>query len=117
MKKHASAKDYSASFEKRSQHYRSVAVQIVLIVSFSLLWMLVPRTDPNLALVSCLLALLAPLIGTYWAWATVYRARSGPMPMPMRYQRAWFLIGFAVLTSGLGRAYVTYLDALDQHIS
>ncbi len=106
----------SASVEKRDRHYGRVIGQIVLIITFGLLGILVPRKDQNLALVFSLLSLLAPLIGTSWAWMTAHRARSGPVPMPFGYQCAWFVIGLAVLTSGLSRAYVTYLDALGQTI-
>jgi signal transduction histidine kinase len=116
MKKPASAEECSASVAKRGWHYGRIIGQIVLIITFGLLGILVPRKDESLAFVFCLLSLLAPLIGTSWAWMTVHHARSGPMPMPIRYQCAWFLIGLAVLTSGLSRAYVTYLDALGQGI-
>src|SRR5436309_10508488 len=116
MKNPASAEERSAPVEKRDRHYARVIGQIVLIITFGLLGILVPRKDQSLAFVFCFLSLLAPLIGTSWAWMTVHRARSDPMPMPIRYQCAWFLIGLAVLTSGLGRAYVTYLDALGQAI-
>ena len=116
MKKNVSAEESSAFVEKPGRHYGSVIGQIVLIITFGLLGIFVPRKDQSLAFVFCFLSLLAPLIGTSWAWMTVHRARSGPMPMPIRYQCAWFLIGLAVLTSGLSRAYVTYLDALGQGI-
>ena len=116
MRKDASAQESSASVEKRGRHYGRVIGQIVRIIAFGLLGILVPKKDQSLAFVFCLLSLLAPLIGTSWAWMTAHRARSGPMPMPIGYQCAWFLIGLAVLTSGLGRAYVTYLDALGQAI-
>ena len=78
MRKDASAEESSASVEKRDRHYGRVIGQIVLIITFGLLGILVPRKDQNLALVFCLLSLLAPLIGTSWAWMTAHRARSGP---------------------------------------
>src|SRR6266702_7429589 len=98
MRKDASAEECSASVEKRGWHYGRIIGQIVLIITFGLLGILVPRKDQSLAFVFCLLSLLAPLIGTSWAWMTAHRARSGPVPMLFGYQRAWFVIGLAVLT-------------------
>ena len=62
MKKNVSAEESSAFVEKPGRHYGSVIGQIVLIITFGLLGILVPRKDQSLAFVFCFLSLLAPLI-------------------------------------------------------
>ena len=92
------------------QNYFATACTI-LIVSFSLFWMLYkPGGQEKTIYFADSMYAVAAWIGSFWAWRTAYRARFGPLRLEPRHQLAWLVIGVALLSNGIGGAYYTYLE-------
>jgi signal transduction histidine kinase len=93
----------------RQNYFATVCT--ILIVIFSLFWMLYKLGgQENTIYFADSMYAVAAWIGSFWAWRTAYRARYGPLRLEPRHQLAWLVIGFALLSNGIGGAYYTYLE-------
>ncbi len=97
--------------QKLNRQNYVAAVCTLLLVAFSLLWMLSKAggQEKTIYFADSMYA-VAAWIGSFWALRTAYRARFGALRLEPRHQVAWFVIGVALLSNGIGGAYYTYLE-------
>jgi signal transduction histidine kinase len=101
---------YSYLQKLNRQNYVAAACALLLVI-FSLLWMLFKAggQEKTIYFADSMYA-LAAWIGSFWAGITAYRARFGPLRLEPRHQLAWLVISVALLSNGIGGAYYTYLE-------
>lgn len=109
----ATAKDTLTQtyLQKLNRQNYVAAVCTLLLVAFSLFWMLSKAggQEKTIYFADSMYA-VAAWIGSFWALRTAYRARFGALRLEPRHQVAWFVIGVALLSNGIGGAYYTYLE-------
>ena len=96
------------------QNYLATA-SVAIIVTFSLFWLIFRfGGEQKTIFFSDSMYAVAAWIGAFWACATAFRARYGPLQLEPRHQLAWLLIGLALFSNGVGGAYYTYLEQVGQ---
>ena len=111
MKTVATEKLTLAHLRKLDRSIYIATASCILIVIFSLFWMLFHLGgDKNTVLFSDSAYAVTSLIGAAWAFSTAYMARRGPVVLAPRHQLAWLLVSFGLLANSLGGVYYTYLE-------
>ena len=96
------------------QNYLATAFA-VLIVTFSLFWMLFHIGEDTVAgMFSDVMYSVAGFIGAVFAFTTVYRARRGPLRLSSTHQLAWLLVSLGMLADSIGGFYFAILEQSGQ---
>jgi signal transduction histidine kinase len=94
-----------------------VASIMILLMLVSFIWMSFHiGGDDGVALFSDTIYVVAAWLGAGCALFTAYCARYNSVPLLLRYQLSWFLIGLAMFFDGLGGAYVLVLVVLGRDV-
>jgi signal transduction histidine kinase len=101
----------SAWLQKLKRYNIAATGLAVLLVAFSLFWMLF-RLDGNEATIhfADIAYCVAALLGAAWTFQSLYRGQHGPVHIFSRQIVAWRLIALALLFLCAGGAYYAYLD-------
>ncbi len=97
--------------QKLSRQNYFATASTVVIVTFSLFWMLfqVGGQQKTIYFADSMYA-VATWIGSFWACRTAFRMRYGALRLETRHQLAWLVIGIGLFANGIGGAYYTYLE-------
>ena len=111
MKTVATEKLTLAHLRKLDRSIYIATASCILIVIFSLFWMLfnLGGTQNTILFANSAYAATS-LIGAYWAFRTAYMARKGPIVLAPRHQLAWLFVGFGLLANSVGGIDYTYLQ-------
>lgn len=111
MKTTATDRLTQAYLQKLSRQNYIATASAVVIVTFSLFWMLfqVGGQQKTIFFADSMYA-VAAWIGSFWACRTAFRMRYGPLHLEPRHQLAWLVISIGLFSNGVGGAYYTYLE-------
>lgn len=104
-----------AWLQKLKRYNTAATVLSVLLVAFSLFWMLLRLGGKDATIHFADIAFsLAALIGAVWTFQSIYRGMHGPVRIDARQFLVWWLFGGALLLICAGGAYYAYLDYVRQ---
>jgi signal transduction histidine kinase len=100
-----------AWLQKLKRYNTAATALAVLLVAFSLFWMLLRLGGKDATIHFADIAFsLAALIGAIWTFQSIYRGLHGPVRINARQILVWWLFGAALLLISAGGAYYAYLD-------
>src|SRR5437660_11657750 len=111
---HVSATDkLTSAFLQRLRHQvHRAAILGMLLIAISFTWLGLPLVNNlvpgRLALFSNGMYTLTSLVGAYWTFSAVYRARRGPLVLRRYHCLAWLLIGLGLVANAMGNIYNSY---------
>ncbi len=115
MKTATTEKLTRAYLERLDRSTYIATVFALLIVLLSLFWTLfrLGGNEGTVLFAEVMYALFSCL-GAYYTCRTAYRARKGPVLLPLNYQMGWLCVGAGLLANSLGGIYYVYLEAIHQ---
>ncbi len=94
-----------AYLQKLDRYNYFATVLAVLVITFSLFWMLFHiGGDYGTTVLGNVAYVLSAVLAAIWCLTTAHRARYGIVPLPQRHQLAWLLIGLGLIANALGGA-------------